>query len=131
MLILILVVAPLTFLGVRHEMRVRAESRARANRETTYQAAVRSYSQILKPGVTRKEVENYLRFNRVEFLRLSLDDITKIGEDQAANWFCGKSDVYVKFQFIASTQHEGRPDDANERDTLEEIKISRIASGCI
>jgi hypothetical protein len=50
-------------------------------------AAVRSYSQILKPGMKRKAVEDYLRFNETEFLRLSLDDITKIGEDEPMR-FC-------------------------------------------
>lgn len=48
--ILILVVAPLIFFGVRHEMKVRAEAQAQAKREIGYQAALRSYSQVLKPG---------------------------------------------------------------------------------
>jgi hypothetical protein len=131
LLILILVVAPLTFFGVRHEMRVRAESRAQAKREATYQAALRSYTQILKPGMKRGEVEDYLSAKKVQFLRLSLDDLTPIGKDEPANWFCGKPDVYVRFQFTAPSQHEDRPAEANQQDTLEEIKISRLASSCI
>ena len=67
LLILILVVAPLIFFGVRYEMKVRAETQAQAKRETAYQAALRSYNQILKPGMKRKEVEDYLRVNKTEF----------------------------------------------------------------
>ena len=57
-LILIVVLAPLIFFGIRHNFRVRAETQAQAKRETTYQSALRSYSQILKPGMKRKEVED-------------------------------------------------------------------------
>jgi hypothetical protein len=102
-LILIVVLAPLIFFGIRHNLRVRAETQAQAKRETTYQAALRSYSQILKPGMKRKVVEDHLRFNKTEFLRLSLDDITKIGEDEPT-WYCGPPGVYVKFQFIGIMQ---------------------------
>ena len=131
LLILMLIVAPLTFMGVRYEMKVRAETQAQAKRETAYQAALRSYSQFLKPGMKRKEVEDYLRSNKIEFLQLSRDDITQIGQDESTTWFCGKSDVFVKFQFTAFAQHEGRPDDANERDTLDEIKIFRMPGACL
>ncbi len=66
LLILILVVAPLIFFGVRYEMKVRAETQAQAKRETSYQEALRSYKQILKPGMKRNEVEDYLRVNKTE-----------------------------------------------------------------
>ena len=131
LLILILIVAPLTFLGVRYEMKVRAETLAQAKREATYQATLRSYSQILRPGMKRKEVEDYLRSNKIEFLKLSLDDITQIGQDESTTWFCGKSDVFVKFQFIAFARNAGQPDEANELDTLDEIKIFRMPGACL
>jgi hypothetical protein len=87
MLVLILVVAPLIFFGIRHELKVRAETQAQAKRESTYQAALHTYGQIIKPGMKRKEVEEYLHSNKIEFVQLSLDDLTKIGED-APTWFC-------------------------------------------
>ncbi len=129
LLILILVVAPLIFFGVRYEMKVRAETQAQGKRETTYQAALRSYSQILKPGMKRKAVEDYLRFNKTEFLRLSLDDLTKIGEDEPT-WVCGRTGVYVKFQFTGVGQREPRFD-ANDEDTLDEIKIFHWGNTCL
>jgi hypothetical protein len=130
LLILILVVAPLIFFGVRYEMKVRAETQAQAKRETTYQAALHSYSQILKPGMKRNEVENYLRTSKIEFRQLSLDDITHVGQDESTGWFCGKTDVFVKFKFTSFAQRERQPD-ANDGDTLDGIEIFRMARDCL
>jgi|SRR5579871_6333253 len=129
LLILILVVASFTFFGVRHELKVRAETRAQAKRESTYQATLHNYSQIIKPGMKRKEVEEYLRSNKIEFFHLSLDDLTRIGED-APTWFCGSSGVYVKFQFISVKPSEPRLK-ANDGDTLDELKIFHWADNCL
>ena len=129
LLILILVVAPLIFFGVRYEMKVRAETQAQAKRETTYQAALRSYNQILKPGVKRKEVEDYLRVNKTEFLQMSLDDLTKIGEEEPP-WYCGTSSVYVKFHFTSLRQSEPRLG-ADDEDTLDEIEIYHWLDRCL
>ncbi len=38
--------------------------------------------QIIKPGMKRKEVEEYLRSNKIEFVQLLLDDLTQIGEGE-------------------------------------------------
>jgi hypothetical protein len=130
LLILILVAAPLIFFGFRYEMKVRADSQAQAKRETTYQAALRSYSQTLKSGMKRKAVEDYLRLNKIEFLRLSLDDdITKIGEDEP-RLSCGPIGVYVRFQFTGVSQRGPRLA-VNDEDTLDEIKIFHWANNCL
>jgi hypothetical protein len=129
LLILILVVAPLIFFGVRYEMKVRAETQAQAKRATTYQAALRSYSQILKPGMKRKEVEDYLRVNKTEFLQMSLDDLTKIGEEKPP-WYCGFSGVYLKFRFSSLGQREPHSG-ADDEDTLDEIEIYHWLDRCL
>jgi hypothetical protein len=129
LLILILVVAPLIFFGIRYELKVRAESQAQAKRETSYQGALHAYGQVIKPGMKRKGVEEYLRSNKIEFVQLSLDDLTKIGED-APTWFCGSSGVYVKFQFIGVKPTEPRLT-ANDEDTLDELKIFHWADNCL
>ena len=129
LLILILVVAPLIFFGVRYELKVRAETQAQAKREMAYQSTLRSYNQVLKPGMKRKTVEDYLRFNKTEFLRLSLDDLTKIGEDEPT-WVCGRTGVYVKFQFTGVGQREPRFD-ANDEDTLDEIEVYHQLDRCL
>ncbi len=129
LLILILVVAPLIFFGIQYELKVRAETQAKAKRETTYQAALHTYGRIIKPGMKRKEVEKYLRSNKIEFVQLSLDDLTKIGED-APTWFCGSSTVYVKFQFIGIKFPEPQLR-VNDEDTLDELKIFHWADNCL
>jgi hypothetical protein len=129
LLILILVVAPLIFFGVLYEMKVRAETQAQVKRETTYQAALRSYTQILKPGMKRKEVEDYLRANKTEFLRMSLDDLTKIGEEEPP-WHCGTSSVHVKFRFTRVGQREPGLG-ADDEDTLDEIAIFHWLDRCL
>ena len=129
LVILILIVAPLTFLAVRYEMKVRAETKAQARRETTYQASLRSYTQILKRGMKRKEVEGYLRTNKIEFFQLSLDDLTKIGEDPPT-WICASREVYVKFQFTRVKQPGPRLE-TDDEDSLDEIKLFHWADKCI
>jgi Na+-transporting NADH:ubiquinone oxidoreductase subunit NqrC len=131
LLILIFMVASIIFFGVRYEMKVHAGTQAQAKREATYQAAVRSYSQVIKPGMKRKEIKDYLRNNKIEFRQVLLDDVTQIGQDESTTWFCEKSDVFVKFQFTAFAQLAGQPDVANERDTLDEIKIYRMPGACL
>jgi hypothetical protein len=87
--ILVLVVVGLLVLGIRHGLK----RQARMKREAAYQIALNSYTQVLKPGMTRKEVEDYLHQKNVEFQRMccvdamelskrhSWDDLTKIGEE--------------------------------------------------
>jgi hypothetical protein len=126
LLLLFLVAAPLIFFGVRYEMKLRAQ----AKRESAYQEALRTYVQMFKPGTRRKDVEDYFRTSKIEYLRLSLDDITKIGEDASPSWFCGGPDVYVEFRFTAATQRRGQQDEVSEQDTLGEMKISHMGGGC-
>ena len=126
LLILILVIPPLIFFGIRHEVKVRAQTQAQAKRESTYQLALQSYGRVIKPGMKRKEVEEYLRSNKIEFVQLSLDQLTKIGED-APSWFCGSSGVYAKFQFIGVKPRLK----ANDEDTLDELNIFHWADNCL
>ena len=112
-----------------HKMKVQAETQAQVKRESTYQAALRTYSQIIKPGMKRKEIEEYLRSNKIEFSKLSLDDITKIGED-VPSWFCGSSGVYVRFHFTGVKSLESQSK-ANDEDTLDEINIFHRAERCL
>ena len=129
LLILILVVTPLIFFAVRYEVKVRAETQARAKRETAYQSILHSYNQVLKPGMKRKEVEEYLRLNKIEFLQMSPYDLTKIGEEEPP-WHCGTSDVYVKFRFTNVRNGESQFD-ADDEDILDEIEVYRKLDRCL
>jgi len=51
--------------AIRH-----VKKHAQKEREIAYQASLRSYSKTLRPGMTRKQVENYLQTNNVKFQQM-------------------------------------------------------------
>ena len=95
--------------------------------------ALRSYSQILKPGMKRKEVEDYLSAKNTPFRQMCCvdqkhlnrtvyDDLVKIGKEDAP-WFCGENNVYIAFQFDGPKRSIGPTADAS--DTLSAITMYR------
>jgi|SRR6476660_8054619 len=138
-LILILVAVPLIFFLVRYEIKVRAETQTQAKRETTYHAALHSYQQVLKPGTSRKEVEEYLRLKYISFRQMccvedhsknSWDDLTKIGEEKAP-WVCGENNVYIAFQFNDHREEKETWWRANDLDTLRSVTIFHWLENCL
>jgi hypothetical protein len=135
--ILVLVVVGLLVFGIRDGLK----TQARKKREAAYQTALDSYTQVLRPGMTRKVVEDYFHGKNVEFQRMccvdasehsrrnSFDDLTKIGSEEAP-WFCSEHNVYIAFQFIDQGQHKGFYS-ANDVDTLRVISVYHWAEGCL
>jgi hypothetical protein len=138
LLIFALVVAVLLiiWLGVRSNLQEEAQKK----RDKAYQAALRSFTEALKPGMTRKEVENYLRAKNLEVRQMccvnpsesasrsTWDDLTKIGEEQAP-FVCSAKNIYVAFQF---KEHKARgTSKADDLDTLRAMSIFRWQEGCL
>jgi hypothetical protein len=133
----ILVVVALLGIGVWHILGKRAQQR----REVAYQSALRAYSAVLRPGMTRKEVEDYLRARNIGFQQMCCvdtsqdfsksvyDDLTKIGKEDAP-WFCSEKNVYVAFQFTRPTWKAGEAD-AEDSDRLRAVTIHRWLEGCL
>jgi hypothetical protein len=103
-------------------------------------AAVLSYSQNIKPGMTRKVVEDYLRANKVQFGQMycvggggpkhSLDDVIPIGTTHFPVP-CGDTDYLVVFVFDDQTQHPpARFMQADDMDTLRSIKTVSWVADC-
>ena len=103
-------------------------------------AASRSYSQVLKPGMTRKEVEDYFRANKIQFSQgccaagsngHSLDDYIEIGT-QHIPVPCGDTSYYVAFIFNEQTQHPPtrRILPADDLDTLRSITTFQWVDDC-
>ena len=124
--------------GARH----RSEARAQRKRQAGYELALRSYQQALKPGMTRKEVEGYLRANNTKVrqmccinplegaTRSSLDDLVKIGEEEVP-FVCTENNVYIALQFA---DHEHRQDYEmrdSDLDTLRAVTIHHQLEGCL
>lgn len=108
---------------------------AQKRREIAYQSALQKYSQDLKPGLRRTEVESYLRARKAHFSWMytafgaghesQYADLIKIGEE-AAPWYCSEAYVYVAFEFSGVDKFE-----QNDSDRLERIEIFRPYSGCL
>jgi len=90
------------------------KKQTRKRREAGYQSTLYSYSRVLKPSMTRKEVGDYLRAKRLEFRQMCCvdtkefrkipwGDSVKIGE-QDAPWYCSSTDGYLAFQFTNGAQ---------------------------
>jgi hypothetical protein len=112
-----------------------AGSNAKKKREAAYQATLQSYSDVLKSGMTRKYVEEYLRSKGVTFQQLccigessAFADLLKIGTEKHT-WYCSEHDVYVAFQFVASEPHTLPV--AHDTDTLKSITIFQKLEGCL
>lgn len=104
-------------------------------REAAYQAKLQSYSDVLKPGMTRKNVEDYLRAKGVEFGKLCcvdkasvFSDLVKIGKEKHP-WYCEEHNVYITFQFVSVEPQKGL--EAHDSDTLKEITIFHKLDGCL
>ena len=135
--IALLLVIALSALVLRHF----SQKRTQEKREAGYQSAVRSYSEVLRPGMPRKEVEDYLRARNVEFRQMCCvetsnrfstnvyDDLTKIGQEDAP-WFCSEKNVYVAFQFTGPQRNTSGPT-ADASDRLRAVTLYRWLEGCM
>jgi hypothetical protein len=112
----------------------RAQS-AKEKREAAYQAKLQSYTDVLKPGMTRKNVEDYLRGKGVAFGQLccideksAFADLVYIGKEKHP-WYCEKHSVFIAFQFAAVEPHKGW--EAYDSDTLKSITVFHKFEGCL
>lgn len=80
-----------------------------ARRNALYHRALKAYSDVLKPGMRRSEVEKhfimskYVSFNReccVGPKRGTFDDLVEIAHEPEG-WFCQEQVVYAAFEFAA------------------------------
>jgi hypothetical protein len=135
LLILVFVTIAVSVLGIRYALK----KNAKRNREASYQVALASYRQPLRPGMTRKEVEDYLRAKNIPFSQMccvedfskhSWDDLTKIGAEDTP-WFCGEYNVYVAFQFTDHKEQHERWWRGNNLDTLKSITIYNKLENCL
>jgi hypothetical protein len=136
-LILVLCVVALAVvvsIGMHYWFKKQAQNR----REAAYHLQLLSYTQDLKTGMTRKEVEEYFRANKIEFRQMccvadafstrhSWDDLIKIGEEDVP-LFCRQNNVYVAFVFTDYNKSE-RQD--NDLDTLKNVTIYHDLEGCL
>jgi hypothetical protein len=139
LLVLVLAVIGLVAFGVRRRLAINAKK----NREAAYETKLRSFTQVLEPGMTRKQVRDYFHANNVEYsedccvvfdksvIRHSYDDLVKIGQEDHP-WYCGENNIYIAFQFA---DHEKQlpysQTKDNDLDTLTAITIYNQLENCL
>jgi hypothetical protein len=139
LLVLILVILGFGAWGVRRQF----EKQAEARREAGYESSLRSIAEVLKTGMTRKEVEGYLHAKNMTYMqeccvlradsgrRHSWDDLAKIGQESHP-WFCSEHNVYLAFQFSDYAKQETTwAIQDNDLDTLKAITIYHQFEGCL
>jgi hypothetical protein len=130
------VVALVVFVVALVFVRQRSVVNAR-RREASYQAALRSYTVILKPGMSRRDAESYLASGSKTFRQQcciggtsknAWDDLVKIGEEDTP-WYCSQHNVYIALEFISSGAHVFPK--ASPEDALTRVSIFRALEGCL
>jgi hypothetical protein len=130
------IVILLSVVAVRYTLGKRAQQK----REASYESALRFYSEALKPGMTRGEVEEYLQTHNVRFRQMCCvdvkdfskgvyDDLMKIGGEDAP-WFCSQKNVYIALQFTG-VRRGTNSWYALGNDTLAAVSIYRWLEGCL
>jgi hypothetical protein len=119
------------------------EERTQQRREVEYQKSLQSYSELLKTGMTRKQVEEYLSAKKLPFRQIccvsvkefsrgvydnAYDDLVKIGQEDVP-WFCSENNVYIAFQFLGSSKDSFSR--AEPSDTLKDVTIYHKLDGCL
>jgi hypothetical protein len=114
------------------------ERRLQRKRDAAYQTTLRSYSEIFKPGTSRKEVEELLRARNQVFRQMCCadikkpigvwDDLVRIAQEDAP-WVCEEKNIYIAFQF-AGTEPRATPPWAEPSDKLTAVTVYPWLEGC-
>lgn len=128
-------VVVLAAIGI-HNLR---EKRAEAKR---YQTVLRTYSGTLKPGMTRKEVEDHFHANGIVFRQMCCvntkksmgvwDDLVKIAQEDPPPFVCSEKNIYIAFQFAGSRSPDRAPGWSGEAsDKLIAVSLYPWLEGCL
>lgn len=113
----------------------------RNKREVRYQSVLHSYTEALKPGMRRVQVEDYLRAKNVRFQKLCCDGraytdwiLVDLRRDDVP-WYCSEVSVFIELQFDRS---EPLPKVSNilnsspePSDSLKKIELISRGEGCL
>jgi hypothetical protein len=113
------------------------ERRAARERQTRYAAALKEYSDEIKPSTSRQEVEAYLQLRNRSFgqmccvraERRAYADLVEVGQEKAP-WFCNRNTVYIAFEFETTEPH-GLSADARGSDRLESVTLFPRLEQCL
>ena len=115
------------------------ETRAGRARQALYQQAVKEFSDALKPGTARSEVESYLRSRDRKFSHVfgpglsnsasdGAADLVKIGAEKAPP-YCSGLDIFVALRF--SSMQAGPMLHVSESDKLKDVVLYSMPVDCL
>ena len=115
----------------------RRETALERTRQIGYDKILREYSSLLKPGMSRAEVERYLKGRNLAYVqrccirapRQVWADLVKIGTEKAP-WFCNNSNVYVAMEFSNTEPHDA-PVGGWDTDRLESVTLYPQLEQCL
>jgi hypothetical protein len=100
-----------------------------------HEVVLAKYKEVLRPGITRKEVEDYLRAQKTTFTQTCCDNaafstMVRIGE-RPKPWFCSSWGVYVAFQFTSTEPDRYPIRPASDSDVLGDVKLEGLGETCL
>jgi hypothetical protein len=110
------------------------------NDDAHYASTLKPYLSDLKPGASRKTVEEYFRARNISFSHendhfvasppdvfdRAYSDVIALRQETRP-WPCGSSNVYIIFSFTGTQPYSGLGHiEASDADTLRSIHISKI-----
>ncbi len=113
------------------------DAKALKERQTLYTAVLKDYSDALRPGISRREVEAYLKQGHHPYRQMcciannrsAYADLVKVGQEKAP-WYCNQHNIYVAFEFDTTEPH-GLTADARDTDKLLGTKLFPWLEQCL
>jgi hypothetical protein len=102
-----------------------------SRRDATYRQALTRFQRDLRLGMTRADVETYLKSRQVVYSRSyeggsgAWSFIKKIGEEPSASIVCASWSVFITFDFLSS-ENKRLGADPLPTDTLKRIRIEKV-----
>jgi hypothetical protein len=108
---------------------------SKQKREAGYQTALQAYSEFVKIGATRREVEEALRSKNTPYIRLccveqgtTFADLIEIAKEKHP-WYCSAHMVYIAIQYVAIDSNV--PNTVRETDVVQKVTIWHHLEGCL
>jgi hypothetical protein len=105
--------------------------------KAAYEAKCQAYAKIMKPGMTRKDVEGYLKSKGITFYRTwfaerdAYADEILIGAEKPP-FYCGSYNIYLAFEYISAEPPQPNGlHSCTDADVLKEIKVIDRLESCV
>lgn len=133
----VLAVVAVLSIGVGLSIKDLIDRRSLRARQSQYAVALRDYSDVLKPRISRREVEAYLQLRHQPFRhmccvgvhRSAYADLVKVGQEKAP-WYCNKYNIYVAFEFDP-TEGQTSMLEARDSDKLQDATLFPWLEECL